>query len=280
MTDPIGSIGLLIVVSATIFGPLTGWFAGRRDRHPVVWLLFGALLGPIALVLVATAPPGRCPLCDSQVFGWPRSCAVCGGPFREVGPAWSGRIQEPEAPGVAAPADGTPGRTFGSADPAPTERSTAPIPLPVGRAARTRRVERGPDAEPRPAFSTERGGERLTHGSDHAAIDPGEVLATAVYFGGTARLVVGSRYVIVRHDAVLRLLGPVDRDPSAVALERPLANLTATAIGERLVITEGPEERVSLALALGAFAGASGPQLEVALAVRDDRAGDRWPASG
>lgn len=279
MTDPIGSIGLLIVVSAAIFGPLTGWFAGRRDRHPVVWLLFGALLGPIALILVAVAPPGRCPLCDSPVFGWPRSCAVCGGPFRGVGPTSSDRIQEPGAIDVPAPTD-EPVHRADPVEPAPTERSTAPIPLPVGRAARTRRVDRGPDAEPRPAFSTERGAERIAHGSDHAPIDPGEVLATAVYFGGTARLVVGSRYVIVRHDAVLRLLGPVDRDPSAVALERPLAGLTATAIGERLVITEGPEDRVSLALALGAFAGASGPQLELALAVRDDRGGDRWPASG
>lgn len=280
MTDPIGSIGLLIVVSAAIFGPLTGWYAGRRDRHPVVWLVFGALLGPLALALVAIAPPGRCPLCDSEVLGWPRSCAVCGGPFGGVAMPWAGRVARTRS--TAAPAaqpadllDPAPERaaaTSAPLDPSPA----APIPLPVGRTARVRRPERVGHPESRPTY----GGERPGIDGEHVAIDTGEVLATAVYFGGTARLVVGSRYVIVRHDGLFRLLGPVDRDPSAVALERPLAGLTATAIGERLVITEGPEDRVALAVALGAFAGASGPQLELALSVRDDPAGDRWPASG
>jgi hypothetical protein len=89
--------------------------------------------------------------------------------------------------------------------------------------------------------------------------------------------VVGSRYVIVRHEDRLRLLGPVDRDPSVIALERPLAALTATAIGERLVITEGRGDR--LAVALGSLAGANGPQLEVALSQPPDEPADARPAS-
>jgi hypothetical protein len=111
-------------------------------------------------------------------------------------------------------------------------------------------------------------------------VDAGEVLATAIYFGGTTGLMPGSRYAIVRHGSVLRLLGPVDQDPSAVALERPLAGLTATAVGERLVIAAGAGDRVKMAIALGAFAGASGPQLEAALSIPGEQGSDRWPASG
>jgi hypothetical protein len=106
------------------------------------------------------------------------------------------------------------------------------------------------------------------------------VLATAVYFGGTAGLAVGGRYVIVRHDPVLRLLGPVDLDPTRVALERPLARLVAASVGERLIITEADGGRVPLALGLGALAGMTGPELEVALAARQPSTEDRRPASG
>ena len=68
---------------------------------------------------------------------------------------------------------------------------------------------------------------------------------------------------------MLRLLGPVDLDPSAVAIERPLARLTVTATGERLVIIEGAGDRIGMALALGGLAGASPEQLERALSVGD-----------
>jgi hypothetical protein len=259
LSDLIGSASLL-VVSAVVFGPLSGWYAGRRDRHQVVWLLFGALLGPIALVILALAPPGRCPACDDEVAGWPTTCATCGSPLRD-GAVAAIRFQNADwddisaRPAVAAP---------GASDP------QMPIPLPVGRAPR-----------PRAARQAEvpigvRAGATVALPQDHA--DAGEVLATGVYFGGTAGLVVGSRYAIVRHGPQLRLLGPVDRDPSAIALERPLASLTSTAIGERLIISEGSGNR--LAIALGAFAGASGPELEVALSMPPERPANVRPVSG
>ena len=72
---------------------------------------------------------------------------------------------------------------------------------------------------------------------------------------------------MTRRDDTLRLLGPVDRDPSAVAIERPLARLTATAIGDRLVIIEGAGDRIGMSLALGFLAGADPEHLERALAV-------------
>lgn len=44
----------------------------------VLWTLFGALLGPLALVLLLIAPPGRCRYCDARVHGWSATCARCG----------------------------------------------------------------------------------------------------------------------------------------------------------------------------------------------------------
>ena len=256
MTEVIGSLFPLFVLSATLFGPLAGWFAGRRDRHPVVWLLFGALLGPLALLILAVAPPGRCPTCDFPVQGWPLRCPNCDTPFR--------------------------GRTRTDVGKRPLRREiddatgrqgdrTSPIPLPVGRAARAR-VERGAD---RPV-GVRAGGTVARPGELHG-LEATEVLATGVYFGGTARMIVGSRYAIARHGNQLRLLGPVDRDPSTIALERSLSAVTATAIGDRLIISEARGDR--LAIALGALAGANGPQLELALSVPAERAPGQ-PASG
>ena len=151
-----------------------------------------------------------------------------------------------------------------------------PIPLPVGRIARPRRPEH--NLFPVDLEAAER--PRRTAGEDAAAAgDAGVPLATAVYFGGTSSLVVGSRYVIVRDRSALRLLGPVDRDPARIALERPLARLTATAVGGRLIITENAGDRVTLAIALGALSGASGPEVEVALAAPTDEGTGSMPAS-
>ena len=78
MVDVISSLLPLFAVFALLFGPLAGWLALRRQRQPVVWLLFGAMLGPIALALLAISPPGRCQVCDEPVTGWPVACDQCG----------------------------------------------------------------------------------------------------------------------------------------------------------------------------------------------------------
>jgi hypothetical protein len=275
LTDFLGSASLL-VVSAAIFGPLAGWYAGRRDRQPAVWLVLGTLLGPIALLLLRLAPPGRCPACDTPIAGWPGACPVCGTPFGGLGAPSGVDRAAPLADRAAATSGGIDptGATDPAAlGPASVPRAAEPIPLPVGRAPRRPRSLQ-PAREWRDAST---GGRVGAGRAEPHEIDAGNVLATGVYFGGTASLVVGSRYVIVRHDDRLRLLGPVDRDPSAVALERPLASLTATAIGDRLVITEGHGDR--LAIALGSLAGANGPQLEVALSSPPDEPIDVRPAS-
>jgi len=259
LTDFIGAVSLPLALSAALFGPLAGWFAGRRDRHPVTWLALGAALGPIALLLLGLAPPGHCPRCDTTVRGWPSECPVCGEPF-------SDRVAQGSRRGRVASARGITTMDI------PPERSdsSSPIPLPVGRAPRARAAVRS-DVP----IGVLAGG--TVARPQHQAVDSSEVLATGVYFGGTASLIVGSRYAIARHGRLLRLLGPVDRDPAAIAIERSLEGLTATAIGERLIISEARGDR--LAIAFGALAGANGPELEIALSLPAERATSR-PASG
>lgn len=90
-----------VVVAAGVFAPLSGWFAVRRSRQPLIWFVFGALIGPLALALLALAPPGRCPSCAAPIDGWPATCRQCG---RALGPDGAAALAAPTpAPGVGAP---------------------------------------------------------------------------------------------------------------------------------------------------------------------------------
>ena len=292
LPDIVESIGPIFVVSAAVFGPLSGWLAGRRDRHPVVWLAFGALLGPLAVLLITAAPPGRCAMCDTPVRGWASICPTCGAPLTIA--AGAGRSQarrrapsptvelafEPEMqPSYASAAVGirpkpvlTMLASDASEDRATSDATPPPIRLPVDRSATAR--GRRPEMADRGTAS----GPREAYGQHQEPV--AEVLATAVYFGGTAGLTVGGRYVVSRHGPLFRLFGPVDLDPTRVALERPLARLSAVAVGERLVITEGNDARVSLAIGMGSLAGMDAAELELALSRPEASAEDRRPASG
>ena len=247
LNDLLG-ISSLIVVSAAVFGPMAGWYATRRSRQPLVWLVLGGLLGPVALLLLALAPPGRCVACDTAVRGWPSRCGTCGLAFgaRDSTAALPAEAIEPSSAEVMAPLEPR------SADPTPPRprlvRTVPPVTL-AQRLATTPPVSRFPATAP----------------DSHAPIEAAEVLATGVYFGGTARLVVGSRYAIVRHGSILRLMGPLDSDPSVVAVECSLDRVTATVIQDRLVVSDS--EGGGLSFAIGGLAGATGPQLEDALAV-------------
>ncbi len=68
----------MLLVSALVFGPMSGFLARRAGRSPIVWLLFGATLGPIAVLLVVLAPPQSCPVCGSDTRGWSHTCLSCG----------------------------------------------------------------------------------------------------------------------------------------------------------------------------------------------------------
>jgi hypothetical protein len=130
LIEVVGTLIPLFALSATLFGPLTGWYAGRRDRHPVAWLVFGALLGPIALLILAVAPPGRCPSCDFPVDGWPSRCPICEWPFSARTRGQVGRrplrapAYEPDA-GTAGPGERTSPIPIGRASSMPSTRRTS-----------------------------------------------------------------------------------------------------------------------------------------------------------
>ena len=251
MTDLPAWAGVLIISAAT-FGPVAGWYASRRRRSPVTWWVLGSLIGPIALILLRIAPPGRCPACETRVRGWPASCDVCGWPFDIPlrGPSEpSERRRGPAA---------VPSMHDAHTQPLVVQMSSevAPIPMPV--------------PSPVQSLPSDAGIRRwVTSGASRQVVErrrpsrDAEMLATAVYFGGTAGLVVGSRYAIVRQEDRLRLLGPIDWDPTAIALERPLAEMMVTAIEDRLIIRSGGWR--GIALAFGSLAGSSGEDLEMAL---------------
>ena len=75
------------------------------------WMLFGAIIGPLAAVLLRLAPLGRCPTCEADVRGWEQVCAWCGNDV--TGQASQGQPRRPES-GV---------RGGGGATDRPTRRS-------------------------------------------------------------------------------------------------------------------------------------------------------------
>ena len=63
---------------AVVFGSRAALVAGERNRRREWWFLFGAVLGPGAVVILDAAPPGVCANCLSPVVGWSTTCALCG----------------------------------------------------------------------------------------------------------------------------------------------------------------------------------------------------------
>ncbi|MEX1171227.1 MAG: hypothetical protein WEG56_01325 [Chloroflexota bacterium] len=65
----------------------------------------------------------------------------------------------------------------------------------------------------------------------------GEVLATGMYLSGNAGLEVGGVYALSRDTNRLRVFGPVDTGTYTVRLDRPLEDVAAVTVDDRLVIT-------------------------------------------
>ncbi|HEY3523051.1 MAG TPA: hypothetical protein VGK63_05070, partial [Candidatus Limnocylindrales bacterium] len=55
----------VLVGSALVFGPVAAWLARARHRPTAQWLLYGIVLGPVAVAILLVAPPGRCPRCSA-----------------------------------------------------------------------------------------------------------------------------------------------------------------------------------------------------------------------
>ena len=69
---------ILLVAWMVAFAALSARSAAAKSRSVATWAGLGAVLGPIALVILEVAPPGRCWACDAQVVGWETICQWCG----------------------------------------------------------------------------------------------------------------------------------------------------------------------------------------------------------
>jgi len=57
-------IAIVVVPYIIIFGGLAAWLASAKDRHVGVWFLLGAVLGPLAIIVVGLAPSATVPHAD------------------------------------------------------------------------------------------------------------------------------------------------------------------------------------------------------------------------
>jgi hypothetical protein len=256
-------IPIVLVLLAGIGAPLAGWYATRRLRNPGVWFFIGALTGPIALGLLALAPPGRCPVCDTPVRGWPTLCDHCGVRLQDG--------EEPVSPMADNPA--TAAAVAVTRSDRATEPPQAPFapPTPIG-SARTAVRRDGKSSWPdRPMASPMSLGTRptftasnyvaATHAPEATA---GEVLSTGVYISGNAGLEFGACYAIARDGDRLRVFGPVDAGQLTVRHEGPVHDFDVTAMDDRVIIA-GREGRSSVAIVFRTIGGMRAADLELAL---------------
>ena len=95
--------------------------AERRRRRTVTWAFFGAILGPVALLLLNVAPPGHCWKCSAPTTGWLPVCLWCGENVHDL----EERVvaNDAQVPGSLTVIEGTApphdGRRGGSPAPAP-----------------------------------------------------------------------------------------------------------------------------------------------------------------
>jgi hypothetical protein len=240
------AIPILFVVSAIIFGPLSAWLAVARERSAAIWFAYGLLLGPIAPVLIALAPPGRCRVCGEPGRGWLDRCVACGSLLDG-----STRVAVTMSP-AAQPA--------GAAGPPPTE----PAPAPAARGgASLAAVGAMPAAAVHPAGSA-----TPTAHPARASTTETEILATGVFVGGSVHLSLGARYAIARRKRTFEVLGPVDIAPGALRLEHPMAGLDATVVADRLVVTEKTAGRPKFVMVFQSLALQTDVDLEAAFGTK------------
>lgn len=246
------NLPVLLVLIAGVSAPVSGWLAASRARHRGAWFVLGALIGPIAWLLLIAAPPGRCPTCDALVRGWPRACERCGARF-DTRP---GTTALPVPPAIQGPRRAAP--TLRSVPASVLDRRS------LG-ADRDRASRWGPGidevtADRRPHLVTVPTTSELI-GSIADPTSGERVLSAGVYLSGNAGLEVGATYAIALVGLRLRIFGPVDAGQLTVRHEDDLDQLDILAVEDRLIIS-GREGHSSLAIIFRAIGGMQPDELD------------------
>ena len=244
-----------LVGAALVFGPATAWLAARRHRNPALWLLYGAVTGPLAMVVMLLAPPGRCPACWETTSGFASTCWTCGANMRLT----------PRRP---------PGRATPDLD--PTSRNEAPLLGTGGRtqlAAGTGRVL-GEHSIGALSERLEAVGARRPSGAGSSDLaDPSlrgpdmTVLAIGVFVRGSEPLLPGARYLIARNVDRLMIIGPVEPSTHHIELDLPIAGVEANFVPDRLVISGWHEGKAGrrFVLAFQSLAGLTATAIDEVL---------------
>jgi hypothetical protein len=273
------------------FGIAAARSAGQHDRSIPRWAVFGAILGPGAMLLLQIAPPGRCHACRAPVRGWDSICRWCANDVRRrptgarraaagaapktAAPAAAGPLRLAASPGMAAAASPPTGAT------APTAAETRP-PTPSGRQRSSRQADEDTTAtgsepydelirsigssvgairpanvgapEPAPSATVDHGPPPTRIAVTKPAVaHPAVTLASGVYMTGSVGLEPGARYTLHVEDRRLRVLGPVDMNPTAIAREYRIERMDATGFNDRLVVSDasGRSSAVLVFISLG-----------------------------
>jgi hypothetical protein len=230
-------------VLALVFGPLAAWLAARRQRNPAYWLLFGAILGPVALVLLRAAPPGRCWNCSEPSAGFARTCTICGADLR------TSQSTLPAEPAIVVPDEWTEPQALRSV-PDPSRDVT----LAARIAAQDRDGPRGSRPDRLSAVGARRPGSRAVDGIEEPRPEV-TMLAIGVLVRSSETLLPGSRYLIARTHDRLHIIGPIEASDQHLELDLPLAGIEANFIADRLVITGMTDARRSFLLGFQSVAG-------------------------
>jgi hypothetical protein len=243
-------------VLALAFGPVAAWWAARRQRNPAVWLLFGALLGPLALVLIQAAPPARCWNCSEPTVGFESHCSTCGADLD------SPQSTLPAGVAVFVSEEWTDSPVLRSV---PNPRNDATLAARI--AAQEGEGQTGARPDRLTALGARRPGSSSTVDAERQAGAGNEVtmLAIGVLVRASARLLPGSRYLIARTHDRLHIIGPIEASDKHIELDMPLAGIEANFIADRLVITGTSDAGRSFLLAFQSVASMTGAPVDEAI---------------
>jgi hypothetical protein len=264
--DAVRAAAPALAVAALIFGPISAWMAARLQRNPAIWLVFGAVLGPFAVAILALAPPARCPNCAEPTAGFETRCAACGVDVHSRTLADGGSVIPDPGPSL--------GHAVAIQAPGPVLRSLPDVPArSVGEPRRIAGRWGGAPGDARPARLSAVGAHRpLTGATIGEVVLDGTrpdvtLLAMAVLVLGAEPLHSGSRYVIARtHDRLL-IIGPIEASDEHVEFTLPLAGVEANFVADRLVISAVTDHRSrgALVLAFQSVASLTGHPVDEAI---------------